>query len=143
MANQINPQSVIPKYWSGVYATLDEELSFYSLSLLQYLVEYWREVMRSCDHEIEHLGGYVDFLSTQTVATLREVAAEYENPVFSEIGIRHDGFGGNPEPLDADSISRERETTTLNVCGWCKFTAGGTCRGTTTLPPCATLPLVT
>jgi hypothetical protein len=127
MTDKITPQSVIPDRipdcWYGIYVTTDEELAFYGSSLLWLLIQYWQKVQKECIAEIKRMQEKIELLSGQTVETLKEEAAQWETPVFTEIGIRP-GSWDYPEPLDAESIKRKWGTTTLNVCGWCKFAAG-------------------
>jgi hypothetical protein len=142
MVYQINPQSVIPDYWHGIYATNDRELVFYGSNLLSSLIKYWRGVERTCVGEVKRLQEQIDLLTNQTVSSLRQEAAQYENPVFGEIGvISAELWRNDPEPLDELSKNRDRGATTFNVCGWCKYVSGGPVRyGYFIKPTCDLIP---
>ncbi|HEX9061734.1 MAG TPA: hypothetical protein VF941_16265, partial [Clostridia bacterium] len=60
----------------------------------------------------------------------KKLAQDYDNPTFKphEIGKREGSWSDDLEPLTIDSVNRKADTTTFNICGWCKHTGGGTCR---------------
>jgi hypothetical protein len=59
---------------------------------------------------------------------IKEMAKEFQNPTITEIGVPSDSWSKDPEPLDAASKTREGDSTTFNICGWCKHHSGGTGR---------------
>ncbi|MCL1929637.1 hypothetical protein FWF93_00625 [Candidatus Saccharibacteria bacterium] len=132
MANQITPpQSAIPEFWHGIYASTDEELAFYGQNTIEQLIKYWRRREREKAGRIKEYQSEINLLDGQTVETLREIAAQYENPEFPKIGKFEEDESWQDtelEPLDVDSCNRKSDTTSLNVCGWCKYAEGGTRR---------------
>lgn len=56
---------------------------------------------------------------------IKTAAAQFEDPTNITLGLQLDSYTGDPEPIDADSINRKRDSTTFNRCGWCKYAGGG------------------
>ncbi len=59
-----------------------------------------------------------------------EMSHRFENPQFKpeEIGERPNNWSGDLEPLTLESETRDRGSTTFNICGWCTHASGGSCR---------------
>lgn len=129
MANQkINPQDLIPECWHGIYVPTEADLLFIGSKNIEYLKQYWRITERGLSRSVKEAQADIDMLAGKTPEDVKAMAAEYENPVFSRIGVKDDSWGDDPEPLDAESINRKPGATTFNVCGWCKHCGGGSCR---------------
>ena len=121
---------LIPEYWNIKWVKTVGDLVFLGKVTVRQLVRYWRGEAESLAGQIKYTQELIDLLKGKTGKDFAKLAECYENPVFSQaqIGKRSDSWSGDFEPLDPASASRKSEATTFNVCGWCKFTGGGTCR---------------
>lgn len=134
MTNQnkvtINPQSLIPSYWDGVYVPTEEDLIFLGSRNLEYIKQYWRSEERRAVGQIKRLQERLDLLEGKTVDDIKKMAAEYEHPEFPKIGKVPGAMSymGIPEPLDEASINRDHFATTFNFCGWCEHADRTACR---------------
>ncbi len=126
--NTINLQDLLPRYWNGLYISSEADLVFIGSKNLEYLKQYWRSEERNLAKQVKGAQADIDLLAGKTLNDIKAMAAEYENPSFTRIGLRKDNWEDDPEPLDAASINRKSGATTFNVCGWCKHCGGGTCR---------------
>ena len=74
-------------------------------------------------------------------ARFAELAKGYECPVVEMGKAPKDSWLGDPEPVDVDSMSRKRGSTTFNLCGWCEHGGGGSGRyGYMITTSCSLLP---
>lgn len=69
-----------------------------------------------------------DILRGKSGTAIKELAKRFDNPVITEIGIPEGDWTKDLHPLDTASQDRERNTTTFNMCGWCKHSGGGSFR---------------
>lgn len=92
------------------------------------LVSRARENEKSLTGSIAHLKEQQKLLEGKSGADFTELAKKYENPVIAQVGVPGDSWSKDLEPLDAASKNRQRDTTTFNICGWCKHTSGGSGR---------------
>lgn len=131
MANQninINPQDLIPTYWHGDRVSTEDDLIFIGSKNLEHLKRYWRSTERSLSKRVKAAQADIDLLAGKTLEDIKAMAAEYENPDFSRIGVLKGNWGDDLEPLDDASVERKYGATTFNVCGWCQHCRGGSLR---------------
>ncbi len=122
MANRnitINPQDLIPEYWHGIYVTTEADLIFIGSKNLEYLKQYWRSEERSLSRQVKAAQADIDLLAGKTLEDIKTMAAQYENPDFPRISVMKDGWGDDPESLDAASTNYKPNVTTFKVCGGC------------------------
>lgn len=123
----IEMSALIPEYWNLTAHSRTDLLYFGKVTIRQ-MVRHWRGEAGRMTSRVKDLETKIALLEGKTVADLLLLAKNYENPEFPEIGLKSDSWGNDPEPLDAASISREHGATTFNVCGWCQYASGGSCR---------------
>jgi len=119
--------ALIPEYWD-LTATTVEDIVFFGKISIREMIRSWRSHASSLNSQIKEVDEKLKLMSGKTATDIIEIAKQSENPEFPHIGVREDSWSEDPEPLDAASINRKRGATTFNVCGWCKFTGGGSCR---------------
>jgi hypothetical protein len=87
---------------------------------------------RSYEHEltdkIATLKGRQALLRGKSGDDFKAMAEKFSNPAITEVGVRSGSMFGDPEPLDKASEERKGDTTTFNICGWCKHSSGGSAR---------------
>lgn len=112
-------QNLVPDYW---------QMDNYTPELLVYLGKHTiNELIHIAENgkpSTKHVDKLISLLKNKNAVAFQKEAAKFENPTFPNIGIQEGGWG-DLEPLDADSINRERGATNFNVCGWCEYTSGG------------------
>lgn len=106
--------------WEDVAATGSKNIAA--------LISSARGNEKSLTDQIAHLKEQESVLRGKSGDDFVEAAKSFQNPNFPEIGEREGNWSHDPEPLDEESKVRERDTTTFNVCGWCKYASGGSCR---------------
>lgn len=136
MANQektLRIKDLLPSHWNAVDVFNEEGLVFLGKKNLSQLLGYWEQEEKKIKRCIKELDEKIDLLDGRTSKNLRNIAKKYRNPNLSKVGVPHSfrddyDFDDNDtvhgyylEPLDKRSQSRKRGTTTLNVCGWCKY----------------------
>ena len=119
--------SLIPSYWR-VLASSTADILFLGKVNIRGMIRHWRYEASSLASQMKEVDANLTFLKGKNDALLKQEAARFENPTFPNVGLGTGNWSGDPEPLDSASVSRQRGTTTLNVCGWCKHAGGGTCR---------------
>jgi hypothetical protein len=128
-STQFKAADFIPEYWDLNISTI-EGLLFLGQITIREMIRSWRCRANSLSSSIKSIEERIEFFNGKTVADLLEMAVkEFENPEFPHIGVKESrSWLHDPEPLDAASVNRKSGATTFNVCGWCKYTGGGTCR---------------
>lgn len=119
-------KQLIPDGWPGIEVETEQDLIFLGKLNLEVLKQHWRGVERAEKARMRKTQELIDLLSDKTPMDFQEMAKGYEEPGFTEIAVPKDGWGV-PTPMDAKSINRKHGATTFNVCGWCKYNAGGPC----------------
>jgi hypothetical protein len=128
LKDKFDVQELVPGCLRNISVSTLEDIEFPGSVTTGELLKYWRRQERDVATEIKKLQEKIDILKNKTVEEIRQYATQFENPLFPKIGTRGPESGivtGELEPLDKDSMSRKRNTTTMNVCGWCKFVGGG------------------
>ena len=125
----MNAKDLIPEYWDLPVAE-KKDIVFLGRITVERLVSYWRSTLKSHDERVRKMEERLHLLQDNDVVSLREVATGFENPTDIVAGVNKNGWGsgGDREPLDRASLERESDTTTLNICGWCKHASGGLAR---------------
>lgn len=118
---------LIPQYWD-LTASNVEDIVFFGKITIREMIRSWRSHASSLSSSIKTVDERLKLMSGKTAKDIIQIAKQSENPEFPQIGVRRDSWGDDPEPLDAASINREHGATTFNVCGWCKYAGGGSCR---------------
>ena len=140
LAKIVPPNEFFPKYvLAGV--TNWNELQVLGPNNVRYLLSHARSKEQGETQGIaelqEHLALYKaaqQYAATAAKLTVadyfKQQAQQYEAPKFeaNDIGRRPGGFDDEDEPLTPESETRQRCTTTFNLCGWCKYVGGGSCR---------------
>lgn len=121
---------LVPKYWNLPKVKTTGDLVFLGKVTVRQLIRHWRNEAGSLSGTIKRVEEMARLLKGKTGKDFVKLASTYESPTWgpSDIGWREDGWGDDPEPLDAASINRQSDSTTFNVCGWCKYAGGGSCR---------------
>lgn len=113
-----------------VYAEQDlTSLEYLGKRNLQIAIAHWRSEVRQATKRIKAADRLLDFLkSHSTSESLRQYAESFTG-VEDWYGRELDESIGKFVPRDRRAFKRKENTSTLNVCGWCKFCRGGICRG--------------
>lgn len=103
-----------------------EDLRVLGETNLRVLISRLRSEEKSSTHYIETLFERRAFFEGKSGKDFTELASQFERPVV-KMSITPMSWG-KPEPIDAESLGRERGTTTFNICGWCKHATSGLAR---------------
>jgi hypothetical protein len=125
--NSSEVAALIPQYWDLTASTV-EDIIFFGQITIREMIRSWRYTADRLASQIKGVDEKLEFLQGKDAADIREVAKQYENPDFPQIGVRAYSTGVDPEPLDDASINRKCGATTFNFCGWCKYASGGNSR---------------
>lgn len=119
---------LLPDFWP-LKAKNQEQIIFWGRHNIRMMIRSWRSVANSLSERIKKQQKLINLFKGKTQADIRQMAAKYKNPEFPKIGRATGvGFSNEDEPLDPDSINRQRGATTFNVCGWCDHAGGGSAR---------------
>lgn len=127
MKKQIVVSSLFQSYHT-LTARTEGELLFFGKSFIRDLIRSWRYWANSQTGLIKSLQDRVNALEGKDASSVQEIAKSFEDPDFPSISVPRDSWSKDPEPTDGASLSRKSDATTFNVCGWCKYAGGGTCR---------------
>lgn len=121
---------LVPSYWHLPSVKTTADLVFLGKVTVRQLIRYWRSEAENLSNQIKYYEELIKLLKGKSGKDFAKLAEGYENPKFSPamIGKRSDSWGGDFEPLDSASQNRKSGATTFNMCGWCKYTGGGSCR---------------
>lgn len=126
--------------YRAAYCLTDELLKVYAeqdLTSLEYLgkrnlqvaISYWRSKVRHATKMIMATDRLLDFLESHPTSESLQQYAKSFTGVEDWYGRVLDERIGLFVPKDRRAFERKENTSTLNVCGWCKFCCGGICRG--------------
>ncbi len=128
-----NEADLIPDWWELEVSSV-ENILFLGSGTIRSMIISWRQ---SAWHLVPQIKRASDMLEIGNSVSIVEIAKNYENPTFTEIGFPRDDPDGKVIPLDAASIMRKEGATNFNVCGWCDFSEGGyTCYNINALSSC-------
>jgi hypothetical protein len=119
--------ALIPGYWDLTAKTI-EDIVFLGKTTIREMIRSWRSQAQALSSSIKEADENLKFMQDKNATSIQKLAKKSENPTFPHVGVGVGSLTGDKEPLDAASINRKREATTFNVCGWCKYAAGGACR---------------
>lgn len=113
-----------------IYAEHDlTDLAILGRRNLQEAIAHWRYEMRQTTKQIKKLDRLIEFLTQHaTESSLTEYAAKFSGCEL-DYGRKYDASIDAFAPLDPQAYERPANTSTLQVCGWCKFCRGGWRRG--------------
>lgn len=118
---KINPNSLIPpRTLTGEYFPDKETFLFLGSENLRACQEYWQEKQSENIYEINVVRNRIEELHGKTVEDIKAIAREYDNPELGIIVTPRE-WTSDAKPQDRDSKRRKPDTTTFNLCGWCKY----------------------
>ncbi len=121
--------SLVPVYDSLIIKT-KEDVIFLGKENIDYLVRYWRREAKDLGYKIKETDIALNFLQNKSIANILKESKQFENPIFpkKKDNVNNDSENKWPEPSDDASLARQPNTTTFNVCGWCKYTCNSISR---------------
>ena len=120
------PQELVPDYWRIEPETI-EDIVFAGRDNIEQMIRSWNYTFRYLDDELERTNELIGDIAHANGKTIAVEALKFEMPEFTAISVV-ENIRDNPEPTDEASINRRSNTTTWNVCGWCKYATGGSAR---------------
>lgn len=122
----ITPQDCLPcDLQQSLHMKTWDDLVSLGVENLQDCIRYWRSEVRVVDKRISRERNTRDFLTShRTFESVCAYAAEYYG-LKDGYGSRYSEQTMTPVPTDADDLERAASSSTLNVCGWCKFCRAG------------------
>lgn len=113
------PTDLIIGKMTSAAVTIDQ-LVFLGRDNLNYLKQQWQRVFASATPLLEQLRERADLLEGKSVQDLKQIASQYDYPNYpTKMSSYHSGqFLDTEAP---ESLKRKAGSTTLNICGWCKY----------------------
>jgi len=102
------------------------EITFLGKIAIGYLICNWRFKKDQLVKEIKNLDKLIEIIKNEGTSGFQKIAENFENPKFPLIEVRYDSCTSGIEPMDEASFNRKFGSTTLNVCGWCRYANGPT-----------------
>lgn len=100
------------------------QLIFLGRENLRYLRQKWQELSNPAQDLLKPLQERAKLLEGKTVDDLRRLATEYDCPDYPTMMSSYLYLGDFLDTEDPDAEQRQPGTTTLNICGWCKYALG-------------------
>lgn len=96
-----------------------EQLLFLGRDNLQYLRQEWINLRKQVEPVLQRQRELLELLKSGTVEAIQEVAKQYDCPQYECCKSRW----RDEELMPADVAANERtaDSTTFNICGWCKY----------------------
>lgn len=96
-----------------------EQLLFLGRDNLQYLRQKWMNLRKQVEPVLRRQRELLELLKNGTVEAIQEVAKQYDCPQYGCCKSRW----RYEELMPADVAANERtaDSTTFNICGWCKY----------------------
>jgi hypothetical protein len=107
-----------------------EDLPRIGSNNIRALIKERNENINDIKEDIKEYTEILNFLSGKSGADIAKYAKKYDNPTFApEDMTKHpkgipDGWSDELEPTKPSDREREANSTTFNVCGWCKYAMG-------------------
>lgn len=113
-----------------IYAEQDlTDLSYLGKWNLQTAISHWRYELRQNTRELRSTDKLMEFLDKHSTKESLDEHAKMFTGVDASYGRKYDAEIMAYVPTNPEASKRKRNTSTLNVCGWCKFCHEGWARG--------------
>ncbi len=116
---ELPPNTVFLGQAGRTAAFKSEQLLFIGKENLQHLKQTWEGILAEAQPILKQQTEIITLLEGKTAADLLTVAQQYDNPQYASQPSRY--THENTEPADPEALERAAGSTTLNICGWCKF----------------------
>lgn len=96
-----------------------DQLLFLGRDNLQHFRDTWKTMLRTSQSVLNTHEELLRLIEGKSPAELQALAAQYDNPNYPSQPSRYEGE--DIAPADPTANSRAPDSTTFNICGWCKY----------------------